>query len=89
MKKQINNSINFLEVKIIRDIKDNYIPTLAYHKPTFTGVLLNWKSLTSIKYQEVLTGCLLDRSFKNCSSTERKFHLNSFHRDGRIENSSL
>ena len=31
-----------------------------------------------LKYQEVLTGCLLDRSFKNCSSTERKFHLNSF-----------
>ena len=48
------------------------IETLTYRKPTFTGVMLNWNSLTSIKYKTGLIRCLLDRSFKICSSERQK-----------------
>ncbi len=37
-----------------------------------TGVMLNWNSLTSIKYKKGLINCLLDRSNKICSSNEQK-----------------
>ena len=51
MEKEVNNSINFLDVKITRN-SDNSISTSTYRKPTFTGVMLNWNSLTSIKYKK-------------------------------------
>ena len=41
--------------------------TTLYHKPTFTGVYLNWTSLTSRKYKIGLIKCLLDRIWKICS----------------------
>ena len=66
MEKEINKSINFLDVKI-RIENDNSISTSTYHKPTFTGVMLNWNSLTSMKYKKGLIRCLLDRSSKICS----------------------
>ena len=72
MEEQKNNSINFLDVKLNRNVDENTISTSTYHKPTFTGVMLNWNSLTSIKYKKGLIGCLLDRSYKICSSTEQK-----------------
>jgi hypothetical protein len=34
--------------------------------------MLNWNSLTSIKYKKGLISCLLDRSFKICSTNEQK-----------------
>jgi hypothetical protein len=71
MEKEINNSINFLDVKITRE-DDNSISTSTYRKPTFTGVMLNWNSLTSIKYKKGLISCLLDRSSKICSSESQK-----------------
>ena len=37
-----------------------------YHKPTFTGVYLNWTSLTSRKYKISLIYCLCDRIWKIC-----------------------
>jgi hypothetical protein len=51
---------------------DGSISTSTYRKPTFTGVMLNWNSLTSIKYKKGLINCLLDRSNKICSSNEQK-----------------
>ena len=39
-----------------------------YHKKTFTGVYLNWTSLTSRKYKVGLIKCLLDRIWKICST---------------------
>ena len=60
--------INFLDVKITRN-SDNSISTSI---PTFTSVMYNWNSLTSIKYKKGLIGCLLDRSNKICSSQTQK-----------------
>jgi hypothetical protein len=71
MEKEDKNSLNFLDVKIRRN-KDLSISTSTYRKPTFTGVMLNWNSLTSIKYKIGLISCLLDRSFKICSSEKQK-----------------
>ena len=71
MEKEINKSINFLDVKI-RIENDNSISTSTYHKPTFTGVMLNWNSLTSMKYKKGLISCLLDRSSKICSSEAQR-----------------
>jgi hypothetical protein len=51
---------------------DDSISTSTYRKPTFTGVMPNWNSLTSIKYKKGLINCLLDRSNKICSSNEQK-----------------
>ena len=34
--------------------------------------MLNWNSLTSIKYKKGLIGCLLDRSNKICLTDEQK-----------------
>ena len=74
---QINHSIASLDV-FISDI-NNQNPTLqTYHKSTYTGVLLNFKSFTSFSYKISLIKCLIDRSFKICNN------WNSFHND--IEN---
>ena len=71
MEKEIGNKINFLDITIKRK-RDLTMETLTYRKPTFTGVMLNWNSLTSIKYKTGLIRCLLDRSFKICSSEKQK-----------------
>jgi hypothetical protein len=71
MEKEENNTLNFLDVKIKKK-KDLSFTTSTYRKPTFTGVMLNWNSLTSIKYKIGLISCLLDRSFKICSSEKQK-----------------
>ena len=70
MEKEVNSSINFLDVKITRN--NNSISTSTYRKPTFTGVMLNWNSLTSIKYKKCLISCLLDRSNKICSTETQR-----------------
>ena len=41
--------------------------TTIYHKKTFTGVYLNWTSLTSRKYKIALIKCLLNRILRICS----------------------
>ena len=71
MEKEIGNKINFLDITIKRK-PDLTLETLTYRKPTFTGVMLNWNSLTSIKYKTGLIRCLLDRSYKICSSEKQK-----------------
>jgi hypothetical protein len=62
---------SILDVKIKRELNGSSTTT-TYRKPTFTGVLLNWNSLTTIKYKKGLIGCLLDRSFKICSNNQQK-----------------
>ena len=71
MEKEESNTINFLDIKIKRK-NDLTLTTLTYRKPTFTGVMLNWNSLTSIKYKTGLIRCLLDRSDKIFSSEKQK-----------------
>jgi hypothetical protein len=48
MEKEVNNEINFPDVKMKRELNGSII-TSTYRRPTFTGVMLNWNSLTSIK----------------------------------------
>ena len=50
----------------------------TYHKSTYTGLSLNFKSFTSFSYKIRLIKCLIDRPLKICN------YWNSFHND--IEN---
>ena len=60
-----NNKLPFLDTNVIRKV-NKYITTI-FHKKTFTGVYLNWTSLTSRKYKIGLIKCLLDRIWRICS----------------------
>ena len=77
IEKQKNHSIAFLDV-FISGINNQNLILQTYHKSTYTGLLLNFKSFTSFSYKTSLIKCLLDRSFKICNN------WNSFHND--IEN---
>ena len=77
IEKQNNHSIAFLDV-FISGINNQNLTLQTYHKSTYTGLLLNFKSFTSISYKISLIKCLIDRSFKICDNR------NSFHND--IEN---
>ena len=77
IEKQINHSIAFLDVFIL-GINNQNLTLQTYHKSTYTGLLLNFKSFTSFSYKISLIKCLIDRSFKICNN------WNSFHND--IEN---
>ena len=77
IEKQINNSIAFLDVFIL-GIKNQNLTLQTYHKSTYIGLLLNFKSFTSFSYKISLIKCLIDRSFEICNN------WNSFHND--IEN---
>ena len=77
LEKQVNHSIAFLDAFISRI--DNQTLTLqTYHKSTYTGLLLNFKSFTLFSYKITLIKCFIHRSFKIYSN------WNSFHND--IEN---
>ena len=62
-----NNKLPFVDTCVKR-MPDRYITTV-YHKKTFTGVYLNWTSLTSRKYKIGLIKCLLNRILRICSET--------------------
>ena len=47
---QINHSIAFLDV-FISGINNQYLPLQPYHKSTYTGLLLDFKSFTSFSYK--------------------------------------
>ena len=48
---------------------NNQILTLqTYHKLTYTGLLLNFKSFTSFSCKISLIKCLIDRLFKICNN---------------------
>ena len=74
MEKQINRSITFLDV-FISGINNQNLTLQTYHKLTYTGLLLNFKSFTSFSHKISLIKCLIDRSFKICNN------WNSFHND--------
>ena len=73
IEKQNNHSIAFLDV-FISGINNQNLTLQTYHKSTYTGFLLNFKSFTSFSSMK----CLIDKSFKICNN------WNSFHND--IEN---
>ena len=63
---------------LISGINNQNLTLQTYHKSTYTGLLLNFKSFTSFSYKISLVKCLIDRSFKICNN------WTSFHND--IEN---
>ena len=63
IEKQINHSIAFLDV-FNSGINNQNLTLQTYHKSTYTGLLLNFKSFTSFSYKISLIKCLIDRSFK-------------------------
>ena len=77
IEKQTNHSITFLDV-FISGINNQNLTLQTYHKSTYTGLLLHFKSFTSFSYKISLIKCLIGRSFKICKN------WNSFHSD--IEN---
>ena len=77
IEKQINHSIAFLDV-FISGINNQNLTLQTYHKSTYTGLLLNFKSFTSFSYKTSVIKCLINRLLKICNN------WNSFHND--IEN---
>ena len=62
-----NNSLAFLDSLVKRS---KTIAITVYRKRSFTGIYLNWYSLTSRKFKLNLVKCLLDRAWKICTSYE-------------------
>lgn len=50
IEKETKNCLPFLDTRAIRNV-DRYV-TSIYHKKKFSGVYLNWKSLTARKYKK-------------------------------------
>ena len=67
IEKQNNHSIAFLDV-FISGINNQNLTLQTYHKSTYTGLLLNFKSFTSFSFKISLIKCLIDRSFKICNN---------------------
>ena len=59
IEKQINHSIAFLDV-FISGINNQNLTLQTYHKLTYTGLLLNFKSFTSFSYKISLITFLID-----------------------------
>ena len=74
IEKQIKFSSTFLDV-FTSGINTQYLTLQTYHKLTYTGLLLNFKSFISFSYKISLIKCLIGRSFKICNS------WNSFRND--------
>jgi hypothetical protein len=65
-----NNSLPFLDTEVIRRV--NKYSTTIYRKKTFTGVYLNWTSMTARRYKIGLIKCLAERIWRICSDQERR-----------------
>ena len=61
-----NKQLAFLDVLLTRH--NNEIETAVYRKKTNTGLYMKWSSLCPIKYKRNLINCLLERSYRICSS---------------------
>ena len=74
IEKQVNHSIAFLGV-FISGIDNQNLTLQTYHKSTYMGLLLNFKSFALFSYKVSVIKCLIDRSIKICNN------WNSFHND--------
>ena len=75
LEEENNNQLPFLDTLVKRKEQGYY--TTVYHKKTFTGVYLNWNSLTSRKYKIKLIYCLCDRIWKiSLNEEDRNFEFN-------------
>ena len=62
---EVDEKLPFLDTTVIR-CAGKYTSSM-YRKPTFTGVYLNWTSLTAIRYKLGLIRCLAERIWRICS----------------------
>ena len=60
IKKKNNHSIAFLDV-FVSDINNQNLTLQTYHKSTYTGLLLNFKSFALFSYKISLIKCLMDK----------------------------
>ena len=81
IEKQINHSITFLDV-FISGIGNQNLTLQTYHKSTYAGLLLSFKSFT-FSYKISLIKYLIDRSIKICNNWD------SFRNDIEIIKSNL
>jgi len=65
-----NGQLPFLDTLVKRCIGKSV--TTVYHKKTFTGVYLNWTSLTAKRYKIGLIKCLTKRVLRICTTEEDK-----------------
>ena len=63
-----HNKFTFLDV-FISGISNQNLTLQIYHKSTYIGLFLNFKSFTSFSYKISLIKCLIDRSFKICNKS--------------------
>ena len=68
IEKPINHSIIFLDV-FVSLINNQNLTLQTYHKSTYTGLLLSFRSSTSFTCKINLIKCLTDRSFKICNNS--------------------
>ena len=66
VKREENNSLSFLNLKIFRD--SGKFQTSVYRKPTFSSVLIKFESFLPISYKYDLLSTWLHRGFRTCSS---------------------
>ena len=71
IEKEKNNQFPFLD--ILNDSSSNKFVASLYRKPTYTGLLTNYNSFTSLNYKKGLIKTLIRRTF--CiNSTWPGFH---------------
>ena len=66
MEEETNGQLQFLDTIITKN--DGMFALSVYHKPTSTGVYLNWFSHVPFGYKIGLVKCLLGRAFSICTS---------------------
>ena len=72
--KEEQNTLPFLDVQIVK-LDNGKFETSVYRKPTFTGLLTNFKSFTPFSYKIALIKTLIHRIYHICSSW-KIFHRN-------------
>ena len=61
-----NNTLPFLDVKVLREDSGNIITTI-YRKPTLTGLYMPWDSFSPTRYKVNLVRALVHRARRICS----------------------
>ena len=67
-----SKKLPFLDTCVVRRV-DKY-QTIVYRKKTFTGVYLNWTSLTTRKYKIGVINCLAERAWRICTEKDDKMN---------------
>ena len=71
IEKEAYSSLPFLDVQVSKD--GDQLLTSVYRKRSYTGLLTNFYSFTSHSYKLGLIRCMIDRTYKLCS-TWNQFH---------------